>query len=488
MTDTWTPARSRPSSGEDTSATSRFAGGPRWGPLGAMLAVGILYSMAAGAFLMLHDSIDPDIFLSSLSLFGAACFFILWLKIDWGGYTFQSFGPLFLLASACYRLVSVFDFMIFGNRIETWPVVAHTPLLYVVYGEWTFVVGALLVVGTWWVLGGHQRSIEIVRGWQYDLQGLLLAYLVGLLVIIAFRVFELNLGFLGAILYIFFSMATVSVVLIGFGDSGKPTWTQNVFVPLALCVPLLLASIGTATKENIIISLLPVAIGLFTVVRQMWHRVILFLLMFVLFCLLTVFVNVQREARGEDESISAITALERTVEEFRFGDEPWTNALKNALSRKNLLEATAWSFAIVENSGHAEMFSPDNSLEMFIPRVLWAEKPDFVPGRDFSELLFGDSSARSTSTASGYFSALYLGGGVISMLIYSALTGVLYAVSLALVIRFGNPFAQVIFLSGMLYKGLRLDEAWPVYEFAGNISALLLSIVLGYFIWHARRN
>jgi len=454
----------------------------------ATLQVGLLYFAVAVPLVMLRENFEANTFLLVLSFWGSLCFFILWRRIDWSGYRFLSFGALFLITSACFRLASFFDVLIFGNRIWNWPFYANDPLLSIAYGELTFVVGAFVLVGTWLAFRGHQRSIAIIKNWRYDRPTLVVAYVMGVGVVFSVRVLDLDLGFLGSILYVFFLMSMLSILLISLGSSQRQTWKRCVLLPSLLSFPLLYGALGTGMKENIIFSVLPVAIGVFVVVKGAWKRTLVGLMMVIVLALTTVFVNIQRESNwSEKQRLSEGQVFDLSVDAFRLDNTLWKTALENLLSRKNFLEMNAWSFAIVENVGHFEEFSPIYAYQLFIPRFLWDEKPEFRPGSDFSNIALGGEAGNYTATAAGFFSAMYLSSGLWGVLVYSILIGGLYALSLSVAIRFGSSFAQILLLSGSLYKALRLDEGWPSFEFSGSISLLLIVILVGNLISSIRK-
>ena len=153
--------------------------------MGVILRVGLIFLSVAVLPLLLREAIGPDPFLLFLSLWESFCFFMLWRRIDWGGYRFTSFGPVFLIASAFFKLFSFFDVLIFGNRIESWRVYADDPLLCIAYGQVIFFVGALVLVGTWVALRGHERSIAIIKSWKIDRLTVGTGYVVGSSIVFA---------------------------------------------------------------------------------------------------------------------------------------------------------------------------------------------------------------------------------------------------------------------------------------------------------------
>ncbi len=449
----------------------------------AIFQVGLLYSAVALPAQMLREAVAPDIFLLFLALWGSLCFFVLWRRIDWGGFDFMSFGPLFLLTSALFNLDSFLFILFYGNQIDEWPLYAADPLLSVAYGQLIYVFGALVLVATWLAFRGHERSIEIINGWRYDLPTLAFAYVIGVGVALSVRVFNLDLLFLGGIVSVVYYIGPISILLISLSSPRKRTWQRCVLLPSVLSLPLIYAALQTGFKEHIIFSMLPILAGIFVVIRGNLARILTCLVLGVSYVFMTAFVNIQRGANWEDlENLSVARILSITTDAFRADNELWANTVRAALMRKHLLETNGWSIDIVGNFGHAEEFAPDRAFAIFIPRILWAEKPQFRPGNDFTELAFGPELGETSGTAAGFFSALYLGSGVWGVLVYSMILGALYALSLSVVIRFGSSFAQVLFLFGAIYRALRLDEGWPVYEFAGLISMLILAISLGALI------
>ncbi len=449
----------------------------------ATFQVGLLYSAVALPAQMLREAFTPDVFLLFLSFWGTFCFFVLWRRIDWGGYRFMTFGPLFLLASALFKLDSFLYILFYGNQIDEWPLYASDPLLSVAYGQFIYVVGALVLVGMWLAFRGHERSIEIINGWRFDLPTLALAYVIGVGAALSIRVFQLNLLYLGAIVSVVYYLGPISILLISLGSPGRRTWQRCILLPSVLSLPLIYAALQTGFKEHIIFSMLPILAGIFIVIRGSLARILICLVLAGSYVFMTAFVNIQRGANWEErENLSVGRLLSITADAIGEDKDLLGHTVRSALMRKHLIEINGWSIDIVEAIGHVEDFAPDQAFAIFIPRILWSEKPLFRPGNDFTELAFGPELGESSGTAAGFFSALYLGSGVWGVLVYSMLLGALYALSLSVVIRVGSSFAQVLFLFGAVYRSLRLDEAWPVYEFAGIVSLLLLAIALGALI------
>lgn len=480
VADTLSRVANMRSVGEDAAAIAESHNVSRRQAVAATLQGGLLYLAVAVPLVIYREDIDePNLFLLCLSFWGSLCFFILWRRIDWSGYRYLSFGALFLVASACFRVFAFFDVLIFGNRIETWQVYAYEPLLSIAYGELNFVVGALILVGTWLAFRGHERSIAIIKSWRYDFPTVAVAYVMGAGVVVSVRLFGFNLAFLGSIIYVFFMMSAVSLSIVSLGSDERQTWKRCVFLPTLLSLPLVYGSLETGMKENVVFALLPIAMGVFVVVKGAWKRTLVGLMMLTVLCLITVFVGIQRNANwNAREGLSVSQVFDRSVDAFRLEKTLWLTALENLLSRKNPLEMNAWSFAIVENVGHPEEFSPSKAYLMFIPRILWPEKPEFRPASDFSNIVLGGDAGNYTATAAGLFSAMYLGSGLWGVLIFSILIGALLALSLSVVIRFGSSFAQVLLLAASLDRALRLDEGWPLHEF-GYIYVLLVVILVG---------
>jgi len=401
--------------------------------------VGLLYSAVALPAQMFREAVTPDIFLLFLSFWGSLCFFVLWRRIDWSGYGFMSFGPLFLLASALFKLNSFLFILFYGNQIDEWPLHAPEPLLSVAYGQLIFVVGALLLVGTWLAFRGHERSIEIISSWRYDLPALGFAYVLGVGAALSIRVFDLNLLFLGAIVSVVYYLGPISILLISLGSPHRRTWQRCVLLPSVLSLPLIYAALHTGFKEHIMFSMLPILVGIFVVIKGKLARTLVCLTLGGLYVFMTAFVNIQRGLNwAEQDNLSVAQVLNITADAFRSDDDLWGDTVRTALMRKHLLEINGWSFDIVEDIGHVEGFAPHHAFAVFIPRILWAEKPQFSPGNDFTGLAFGPEMGETSGTAAGFFSALYLGSGVWGVLVYSLILGALFALSLSVVIRFGN--------------------------------------------------
>ena len=118
---------------------------------------------------------------------------------------------------------------------------------------------------------------------------------------------------------------------------------------------------------------------------------------------------------------------------------------------------------------------------VFIPRMIWPEKPLIRQGWQYSGLVFGSSYTvwSDSSTAAGYYSALYLGGGWIAVFLGASAIGVMMAALMRFAWQLGGQQLLSLYSFSMIAYALRLDEAWPV----GAISGPIISFVYVYVIY-----
>jgi len=262
---------------------------------------------------------------------------------------------------------------------------------------------------------------------------------------------------------------------------------RSVLRAVAICVPLAYFSLGAGLKENIIIALLPAGLVVWRYFNNLVSRMVLVGMMFILLAVITSFVTFYRERVWIGKSDASIAEIVQEYSESA-GSEGFQDSVADGLNifliRSNATYHHGWAISLADTDGFIprEMFAP--LTYVFIPRFLWPGKPEITPGLEHSARLFGDRYifASSSSTAAGYFPALYMGGGIPIILLGAALLGWMIARLSAFVVRYGNIYSSTIFYWGMVLFALRLDETWPVYALSGPIVNVVYIMFFGWLI------
>ena len=252
-----------------------------------------------------------------------------------------------------------------------------------------------------------------------------------------------------------------------------------------LSVPFIVAASGTGMKESMILSAVPVAVLAWIYLKHPILRAGLLVVGMVALAIIASYVQYFRDQvwQGRQDTTSR-QAAQSFIEEIKIDemDETLKDGLTGFIARNNASFARGWAVSIADEQEFQPelVFSP--LAYVFIPRVLWPEKPLIRQGWEYTGLVFGQEFLAWTdsSTAAGFYTSLYLGYGWLAFGAGAVLIGVLLAKMTLLAQRFGGRIAAGLYIFAMLPFIMRLDETWAVGALTGPIISLcyVLAIVL----------
>ena len=174
-----------------------------------------------------------------------------------------------------------------------------------------------------------------------------------------------------------------------------------------------------------------------------------------------------------------------------------TAGVQQFVKRNNASLHRGWAVSLADE----HRFYPDLVFEplayVFVPRVLWPEKPRIRQGWEYSGILYGQHyiAWSDSSSAAGLFTSFYLGGGWLAVLVGALGVGVVLAVCTRLCRRLAGTIAASLYVFSLLPGMLRMDEEWSVGVLSGPIISAVY--VIGVFtiakgiasgLFGARRN
>src|SRR5262249_32360165 len=151
-------------------------------------------------------------------------------------------------------------------------------------------------------------------------------------------------------------------------------------------------------------------------------KILLLSVGFAVLCVLQVFVQIVRDrvwSKGQDLSTDQVIEIfmDSTDLETLFG------AVNRTANRVNLTNTHAWTMVIADNVGFLPEQIFGGLASIYVPRIIWPEKPEYRPGFEHTKRVFGAKKRLQTSTASGFVTELYLGGGLIAAILGSVCFG-----------------------------------------------------------------
>jgi hypothetical protein len=427
----------------------------------------LVYAFGAAMSLLLQLEVSGYTWLVVLHLAGAAVFYFLWKQQRSRDVKFQSFGNILLLSCALFRLFDAMDTAVNGARLEQWNAFIYAtsanPEWAIFCGETLTVVG-LICVSAAWESAIQDKGINLsLSARAPTLRPILVAvYLSGLAFEVAKRIIGVDFSGLDQLISVF-RLGGVAAIF-GFVSTIRSVKMRVGFAVVAGMPFAYLAASGLL-KEYIIIPFLPAAYFAWTGWTSKLGRASLLSCAFAAFCLLQVYVILTRDLvwiQGQKLSTNQL------IETFLAKTDTATllKGVDRTAARINLTNTHAWTMTIAENVG----LLPDEIFgglaTIFVPRLIWPEKPDYNPGLQQTYRVFGYHKDLVSSTAAGFVTELYLGGGLVAAVIGSVGFGFGIGLLQRFVSRISTPLAVQVHNFSLFILALRLDEDHPVYAFS----------------------
>jgi len=438
------------------------------------LAYALTVALLAASSPSLGDDWMPALFSA-----GAVISVAIWSNVHWADRAsrYVSPGAVILLMCAVNRAFYVADYLLRGSRLEGWPFFSSAPDVALFKGEVITVLGTLLTVWIWLRFGGLRLTGS--EGW-----GALRAHSGLLLVLYALAAGSKGISarrpeFADSLGQLLPSLEAVGLVTVAILPS---LWVQSKHLRVAACLalsaPYLLSASSSGMKEEILLALIPLAFVAWTQYRTKTARAALAGTGIIVVALLASYVGFYRDEvwqRKQTASTANVAAqfLQKTEESGTV--RTLSEGLTSFISRSNASYHRGWAVSIADEQGYepALVFGP--LIYVFVPRLLWPEKPPIKQGWEFSGLVFGDQfiAWSGSSTAAGFYASLYLGWGWPAVVIGAALAAVLLGMTFRLAARMGGHLAGALYAFAMVPFAVRLDDTWTV----GVLSGPLISLV-----------
>lgn len=436
--------------------------------------VSVLVAMAIG-----------DIWLLALYMSGGAAALLTWRRMRWPDEwaRYLSFGAVLLLMCALNRLFYAADYLLPGARFDEWPFFANAPEVAVFKGEVITVLGTLFTVLSWSLAGGMHMSPSVLMDRRHaSVPVLVVIYLMSLIGMAASQWSPLAAAKFGELLPTLLGLGIVSAFLLPMVKFGSGS--ARLAAVSVLSAPFVILAAGTGMKENMILAVLPAALLAWRAFRHPVLRAGMLLAGLLALAILTSYVNFFRTEvwQGDSDAATGFVVQNFVDEVQKVGvGESVAKGLEGFVGRSNASVHRGWAVSIADEQQFYPrlVFSP--MVYVFIPRMLWPEKPLIRQGWEYSGVVFGQQyiTWSESSTAAGFYTSLYLGYGWLAFGFGAVLVGVLLAGMTKMAQRFGGAFAAGLYIFAMLPFMLRLDETWAVGALSGPVITLayVLAIV-----------
>lgn len=390
---------------------------------------------------------------------------------NWSRYF--SFGALLLLMCVLNRVFYIADYFIAGARFDEWPFPVLSPQVALFKAEVITLIGTFITVLAWKLSGGMRISPALaLQRENNSYVVLVVAYAISLIAMSISALRPVVAASLGQLLPTLLGLGLVCAFLVPVVRVRNGL--RRLVLVSTMSAPFILLAAGTGMKENIILAILPTAIVVWRFFRHPIVRVAFVPVGIVTLGLITSYVNFYRATVwNSDTQESSEYVLQNFVDQARKSgiDNTTSAGVEGFIKRNNasIHRGFAVSIADEQRLYPSLVFSP--LIYVFVPRILWPEKPLIRQGWEYSGVVFGQQyiSLSDSSMAAGLYPSLYLGGGWSAFILGAILIGALLAIMTRIALRFGGTMAASLYIFSMLPSIIRLDETWTVGAVTGPV-------------------
>lgn len=302
-----------------------------------------------------------------------------------------------------------------------------------------------------------------------------------------------NIAALGVLVSLFraFGLGAVTVML--FREGPYTFGRARSIIPLAMLIPFAYLSLQSGSKSDLVIVTMPVllaALRRLTVLRLM----ILIAFTAAMFAFIVPLTSEIRNAnwfRNEDIGLSEATARVESSWQAQGLLETARLGAMEFVHRASSAESGALVMSLVDRDGHIGSETIKGWLAIFVPRILWPDKPLYAPGAWFTWYI-GEAESPETATTS---TAMMLGTelfwmyGVMGVLVGMLGLGALYAATWrALAAETDTSVLSLASVLAFLVMAIRLEESAVIYAISAPVIFLgyVKAIAFGERVFFAR--
>ena len=398
--------------------------------------------------------------------------------------SYVGFGMAMLLACGVNRAIYATDYLVNGSSFADWPLPSMSPARDLFMAEVITLTGTFLTFFVWLAAGGARLSSDCVgevRRSRSVQRRFLCLYGLSLLAALFLMARPDAASSLGA------AVPAVNALGVGalFFLIRQMSWSglRKVVVHLALSTPYLLLAIQSTGKEAMIIALLPVALTAWFGLPRTSARISLAIAGLVVIAVVSNLSTYMRVMTwGVDKRTASVGELVTeflTVSDQLGHAETGRVGVSSFLSRANASGYRGYAVTLAETEGrHPELvYGP--LAYVFIPRLLWPDKPSIDPGKEYTSLVFGRYV--DSSMSAGFYTSFYLGAGWFGVLSGAVVLGLLIVALSRAAARLGGQAFLALFSFVLLPVAVRIDEGWG----AATLAGLLLTFMYSCAAWVA---
>jgi hypothetical protein len=408
---------------------------------------------------------------------------LIFKKLEFGkDEKFSNFGYAFISISIFFRLFFLFDTLIFGSRFDEFPeTVEHNNIQHLVLkAESIFLIGLILLIKSWKIF--YKSSIFNVSFTHSSFSNYAWIYIYCLFTQLVLKLTDFDLGPFVQFTFVLNSFGVASIFFI-FNSETSSIKMKSIILSFFWGLPLALLSFKSGMKEAMFFPFVPFVILTWKFFKSKFFRVLIVFSIFITLSFSQIYITyIRYESWLNERSLSFAEILNNSILSADF--DVFYAALSTVFSRLNSTIPHATTIAMVDNNGFLTKEIIGAIPSTLVPRLIWTDKPVLRPGSDHTKRIRGqeyDNDVVLSASAPGFFTELYLGGGIFIVIFFSLFYGFL----VSKIQLFTFRFYPVIFNSlnfYLIYNIFRFDEIAVVYAYTGllilfvslNILAVLL--------------
>lgn len=412
--------------------------------------------------------------------------FVMWKQTRWvdAWSRYLSFGAVVLFACMLNRVIYISDILLAGDRVNEFPFYAAAPQMAMRKAEVATAVGTVLTY-FYWVRGGggaYSPGSLLRTGDRSYIRVLVITYLFSMGGIFISNASNEVLAATGQLLPTMFGLGTASAFLLPYLVLDSP---RARFLMVAITTaPFVYAALGTGMKENIIIAMLPAGYLLWTSSKSWLFRGAIVVVAGLSLAMVTAYVEYYRNVVwGGKRALDQNGAMSDFMDDTKSGGgvlDVASKGVEDFIRRADAGSYRGWAVALADEYRQEPELVFGPIAYVFVPRLLWPEKPLIRQGWEYSGLVFGKEYATfgESSTSAGLYSGLYLGGGWIAVIAGGMILGWVMSRITRFAFRLGGTTLVGLYTFCMLPFALRVDEQWTVGAFSGPVINLAYMFIV----------
>lgn len=396
--------------------------------------------------------------------------------------SFDNFGCSFLSVMIYFRIFNLLDTFFFGSRIEEWP--DTVPLddfqFLVLKAESISVVGILLLIFSWGIFFRLRNYPDDLDGVKPKVKIYLTLYFLALLTQILTIPLNIDLGPFTQFTQVLNTLGIASIFYFSRGKSFK-LGIISLFYSFFMALPFGILALKSGLKEAMFFPFIPFVILSWRHFNSLFWRLNIVVFSFIVLAFSQIYITYIRYESWLNER--SLTFNEIFVNTISSADsEIFYNSFKTICSRFNLTVPHAVTVSISENSG----FLPNEILGVipasFVPRLFWPDKPILRPGSDHTKRIKGeisDDEKVESAAAPGFFTELYLAGGILVVIVFSSIYGLMISKIQFFISAYNYSFNNLLNFY-LIYSVFRFDELAIAYAYTGLLFLFFSLLIIIY--------